>query len=130
MSQDRPTLLIIDDEPLMARFVADAADDAGFETIVTHDDEEFRNIVRQAPPHAISLDLGMPKADGIELLRFLGEAQFSGPVMVISGFDRRVIQTASRLGRELGLDMHGPVEKPARLALLAETLNEMKPKAA
>jgi hypothetical protein len=48
-------------------------------------------------------------------------------VLIISGFDRRVLDSAFRLGEALGLRMVGPLEKPARLEELEEILNQVRP---
>ena len=69
----------------------------------------------------------MPGMDGVELLRFLADQQFAAPVLIISGFDRRVLDSAFRLGEALGLSMAGPLEKPVRLQELEELLNRLKP---
>ena len=74
-----------------------------------------------------NLDLGMPGMDGVELLRFLAEQDFQAPVLIISGFDRRVLESAFRLGEALGLTMAGPLEKPVRLEELENLLNRLKP---
>jgi CheY-like chemotaxis protein len=75
----------------------------------------------------VVLDLGMPGMDGVELLRFLASEGFEEPVLIISGFDRRVLDSAFRLGSTLGLQMVGPLEKPARLEELEGILNQVRP---
>lgn len=122
-----PRLLLIDDEPALADFVAKAADLCGFHPVVTRQDQEFRDKFREARPHMVALDLGMPGMDGIELLRFLAAEGFQEPVLIISGFDRRVLESAFRLGLELGLQMVGPLEKPTRLGDLEAILNDLRP---
>ena len=69
----------------------------------------------------------MPGMDGVELLRFLSEQGFKGPVLIISGFDRRVLESAFRLGEALDLQMVGPLEKPARLDALEGLLKQHLP---
>ena len=122
----QPRLLLIDDEPALADFVANAAREPGFDPSVASDADSFRNRFRDVHPDGVALDLGMP-VDGVEMLRFLSDQEFDGPVLIISGFDRRVLESAFRLGEALGLTMMGPLEKPVRLEDLEELLKRMKP---
>lgn len=122
----QPRLLLIDDEPALADFLASAARECGFEPVVTSDDLEFRETFAADPPDMVALDLGMPGMDGVELLRFLAEQQYRSPVLIVSGFDRRVLESAFRLGEALGLSMAGPVEKPVRLDDLETVLSQLR----
>lgn len=121
-----PRLLLIDDEPALAEFLASAAEESGFEPVITEHDQEFRNAFIDHRPDMVALDLGMPGMDGIELIRFLAAQQYSSPVLIVSGFDRRVLESAFRLGEALGLTMVGPVEKPVRFEVLEEVLSRLK----
>lgn len=120
----RPRLLLIDDEPQLAAFVANAAKMCGFDPITTDRDDDFRARYGDGQPAMVALDLGMPGMDGVELLRFLSDQGFVGPVLIISGFDRRVLESAFRLGEALGLTMIGPLEKPVRLDTLETILKQ------
>jgi DNA-binding NtrC family response regulator len=122
-----PRLLLIDDEPALAAFVAKAADMCGFDPVIAEQDQEFRDSFHDQRPHMVVLDLGMPGMDGVELLRFLAAEGFQDPVLIISGFDRRVLDSAFRFGTALGLQMVGPLEKPARLEQLEDILNRLRP---
>lgn len=121
----QPHLLLIDDEPALADYLANASRSSGFEPIVTARDDEFREAFLRARPEMVALDLGMP-VDGVELIRFLAEHSYRGPVLIVSGFDRRVLESAFRLGEALGLSMAGPIEKPVRLEVLEELLAKLK----
>jgi len=122
----QPRLLLIDDEPTLAEFLADAARESGFDPFITSEDAEFRDAFRDQRPDMVALDLGMPGMDGVELIRFLADEDYRSPVLIVSGFDRRVLETAFRLGEALGLTMVGPVEKPVRFEVLEETLSRLK----
>src|SRR5918993_5162787 len=121
-----PRLLLIDDEPALAAFVAKAADMCGFEPLIADQDQQFRDLFKAERPQMVALDLGMPGMDGVELLRFLASEGYLEPILIISGFDRRVLESAFRFGEALGLQMVGPLEKPARLEQLEEILNRVK----
>ena len=122
-----PRLLLIDDEPALAAFVAKAADLCGFDPVIAEQDQQFRDSFCEHPPKMVVLDLGMPGMDGVELLRFLSSKEYRDPVLIISGFDRRVLESAYRYGEALGLQMVGPLEKPARLEELENILNQLRP---
>ena len=47
-------------------------------------------------------------------------------MLIISGFDRRVLESSFRLGEAHGLTMVGPLEKPVRLDTLETLLTELK----
>ena len=122
----QPRLLLIDDEPALAEYLANAARACGFEPIITARDEEFREAFVANHPEMVALDLGMPGMDGVELTRFLAGQDYRGPVLIVSGFDRRVLESAFRLGEALGLRMAGPIEKPARIDELESVLSKLK----
>ena len=122
----RPRLLLIEDEPILADFLANAARECGFDPIITAEDEHFRREFAADRPDVVALDLGMPGMDGVELIRFLAAESYRAPVLIISGFDRRVLESAFRLGEALGLIMAGPLEKPVRLEELEAFLTDLK----
>lgn len=122
-----PRLLLIDDEPVLAEYVAKAADLSGYEPLIAIGDDDFRSQFDAQKPAFVALDLGMPGSDGIELLRFLADRDFTGPVLIISGFERRILESAFNLGEALGLNMVGPLEKPARLDALEAIFKQLKP---
>ena len=124
MSQ--PRLLLIDDEPALAEFLATAARESGFDPVITGRDDEFRDAFLADRPDMVAVDLGMPGMDGVELLRFLAGHDYQNPVLIVSGFDRRVLDSAFRLGEALGLNMAGPVEKPVRFEDLGSLLTQLK----
>jgi DNA-binding response OmpR family regulator len=122
----QPRLLLIDDEPALADFLASAAQESGFDPLITARDDEFREAFLANRPEMVALDLGMPGMDGVELLRFLAEQDYRAPVLIVSGFDRRVLESAFRLGEALGLNMVGPIEKPVRFEVLEQTLSQLR----
>jgi DNA-binding response OmpR family regulator len=121
----RRRLLLVDDELSVAKFLAHAAEECGFEAIVTVTGESFRSQFKALAPHTVVLDLALPGSDGVELLRFLAEERCTARVILVSGFDQRVLEAAMRLGAAMGLRMAPPLHKPVRLnQLMAAIMDE------
>jgi DNA-binding response OmpR family regulator len=118
----RRRLLLIDDELSVARLIAHAAEECGFEAIITVTAESFRSQYLACDPEVVVLDLALPRSDGVELLRFLAEEKSGALVLPISGFDERVLEAAMRLGTALGLRMTGPLQKPVRIRQLMDAM--------
>lgn len=117
-----PLMLLIDDDPMVGRFLAHAVEECGYRALATINSESFRREYRLLRPDIVAVDLGIPGADGVEMLRFLAQEKCEAPIVIISGFDRRVLESAMRLGEALGLHMVGPLTKPVRFHELEELL--------
>jgi len=115
-------LLVIDDQPDLCEFISEAAAGLGYESRAVTEPEAFRRAVQDFQPTVVVLDLQMPDADGIELLRYLGERGSKAQVLVASGMDQRVLATAQKIGQAQGLHMLGALQKPILLADLEATL--------
>ena len=122
----QPRLLLIDDEPVLAEFLATVASEAGLDASIASTDADFRAQFLEEIPDMVALDLGMPGMDGVELLRFLADQQYRAPVLIVSGFDRRILESAFRLGEALGLNMAGPLGKPLRAHEFEDVLEDLR----
>ena len=107
-------LLIMVDEKEFASFVGKVAESAGYEVRMTDDPAVFRTLLAEWEPSHIALDLAMPQADGVEMLRFLAGQGCRAQIVIMSGFDNRVVEAAQRLGMERGLAIVGALQKPVR----------------
>jgi EAL domain-containing protein (putative c-di-GMP-specific phosphodiesterase class I) len=117
-------LLVIDDQPDLCEFISEAATGLGFESLAVTEPDAFRRAVQDFQPTVVVLDLQMPGADGIELLRYLGERGSKAQVLVASGMDQRVLATAQQIGKAQGLTMLGALQKPILLADLEVMLRQ------
>jgi EAL domain-containing protein (putative c-di-GMP-specific phosphodiesterase class I) len=120
-------LLVVDDDQGIGRLIKRVAEGSGFDVVVREDPRVLGKTARSWHPAIIIMDLQMPGVDGIELLRDLAADRSSAQVILTSGVDGKVLESALQLGRERGLSMAGMLEKPIRLETLRELLGTVKP---
>lgn len=93
-------ILIIDDEPLVRRSLARAAQSRGHEVREAKDGQEGEELWRQYEPELVYLDVLMPQRSGPDLLKIMGKT----PARVIlmsaysGGYD---LERAQSLGADL-----------------------------
>ena len=81
-------VLVVEDEPELAEKLARALDKAGFAADVAHDGERADLLGRSEPYDAVVLDLGLPRQDGISVLRGWRERGVGVPVLVLTARGR------------------------------------------
>ncbi len=114
--EERPRILVVDDDPRMLRFVRDTLGEAGYAPLVTGVPDDLAGLIRAERPALVLLDLLLPGRDGIELLEEVPELS-DLPVIFISGYGRD--ETIAR-AFELGADDYivkpfSPTELVARI---------------
>ena len=119
-------LLIYDDDEATGRLVSRVAALKSVDAVAVAEEAAFRASLNDRPPDVIALDLQLGDTDGIAQLRLLAEQKFAGVVVLMSGFDARVLGTAVALGRDLGLSIEGSLEKPIRVAALEQLLERLQ----
>lgn len=124
MNTAKPILLVVDDEPDMADFVAIAGESTGYEVKVAHSGREFQQVYLGSNPALIVMDVAMPDMDAIQLLEWLGDAGNVVPVILMSGYGDHMLSWASTLGSEKGNTVIETLSKPIKLEILENTLSE------
>ena len=116
MSASLGTILIVDDEPQIHRFLAPALAAAGYATLRAERGDEALRLAASRAPEAVLLDLGLPDMDGHEVLAKLRE--FSEvPIIILSARDRESEKISAL---DAGADDY--VEKPFGLGELLARL--------
>lgn len=115
-------LLVVDDEPAICSIICRIAEPLGFVVRTLNNSAQFLDTLRDFRPSLLILDLKMPDCDGIQLLQKLKEGQSQAQVIVISGMEQRVLNTAEKLGRSQGLKMLGVLHKPLKRLELEQRL--------
>ncbi len=77
------TILVVDDEPAIRRFLRTSLKGQGFDVIEAASGAEALEQVRSAAPELVVLDLGLPDLDGFEVIRRI-RAGSSLPIVVLT----------------------------------------------
>ncbi len=112
MTVSKNRVLIIDDDQRICRLIKRVADDLGIESFATDNPELFEPANLDFEPTIIFMDLQMPKLDGVELLRKLADQHSKAAIILASGMDKSIIETTEELGKSMGLNMAGFLQKP------------------
>ncbi len=121
-----PRVMIVDDDPGFGEFVRKVAQGCGFDALLMTEAAAFLAEIGRGQPDLIMLDLQMPGTDGVEVLRTLADSGCTASILVMSGFDAKVVDTARRLGAARGLKMVQVLTKPIRAADLRTVLTDFK----
>lgn len=106
------TLLIADDEIEIGEIIQAIAEDLGFKVTCVHEGLKVVDLVDRLKPDVIALDLRMPGADGVEIIRELGHRKCAANIILMSGMDQRTLSSVQALGREHALEIGTTLTKP------------------
>ena len=80
-------LLLVEDDPMIGEAIRAGLKREGFTVDWVHDAEAAAQVLRTDPFELLLLDLGLPKADGLTLLKSLRERGTALPVLIITARD-------------------------------------------
>ncbi len=83
---DRPSLLVVDDDEVLRTRLARALEERGYETWQAGGYDEAMAIARRESPEMAVVDLRMPGPSGLELLRDLKALDPETRVLVLTGY--------------------------------------------
>lgn len=126
----QPRLLLVDDDPFMLGMQSRMLRSMGYAMIGTAASADAAMLLLgegQAAVDIVICDLNMPGVDGLEFLRHLGDSEFGGSVILLSGEGPRIIHAVQRLLAGRPLLILGALEKPASRAALRMLLDRWQP---
>ncbi|MEO6430652.1 MAG: EAL domain-containing response regulator, partial [Nitrosospira sp.] len=123
-------ILVLDDESFMLKLLGRILLNLGFTSVIFCDNG--RSALEQITdasgrPNLILLDLNMPEMDGIEFVRHLVDRHYLGSLILISGEDERMLQTAEKLVRAHKIPILGYLHKPVKPDALSAMLEKWTP---
>ncbi|TVR80765.1 MAG: response regulator [Rhodospirillales bacterium] len=120
----RRRLLIVDDEPRFAAFVAKVAAPLGYDVEITTHGRDFQQAYQRNPPDVIAIDMVMPDIDGNELVLWLVRQNCDADIIIITGYSADYAVNARLLAEYKGLRSVRTLSKPVSVARLRETLSQ------
>ena len=113
MSNEKPLILVVDDEPDIRELIKDILEDEAYRVITASNGEEARLVFTQKQPQLVLLDIWMPDVDGITLLKEFKQQNTGVTIVMMSGHG--TIETAVEATRSGASDF---IEKPLSMAKL------------
>jgi two-component system response regulator ResD len=101
-----PTVLVVDDEPIVRDIVVRYLRREGFDTLEAGDGDRARGLLEERTPDLVVLDVMLPGTDGLELCRWI-RGRSALPVILLTA---RGEEADRIVGLELGADDY--VAKP------------------
>jgi DNA-binding response OmpR family regulator len=85
VSDDRPMVLVVDDEPVIADTLVEILNKSGYAAIAAYDGEDALETALLMPPELVIADVGLPGISGIEVATVLREKLPECKVLLLSG---------------------------------------------
>ena len=101
----KPLLLLVEDEPALARGLADSFRDEGFDVQVVMRGDQALAAIREHRPQLVVLDILLPGRSGLDVLRDLRASGNRVPVLMLTAKGEIVDRV---VGLELGADDYLP----------------------
>ena len=124
-------IVLLDDDEFMLRLLFRMLAQLGYSQLFACESGEqaLQHIVApEASVDLIFLDINMPGMDGVEFIRRLAHARYSGSVMLVSGEDSRSLASIEKLIEAQQLTSLGYLQKPVKPQELAARMEHFKPK--
>lgn len=121
-ADDRPLVLIVDDNELNRIVGRGLVEALGYEVRTAHDGLDAIDQCRRLPPHVVLMDLNMPVLPGIEATRRLRELQRLGEVAPFAVIAATADDSPEARRACLAAGMDGFMTKPIELRVLREQL--------
>jgi two-component system KDP operon response regulator KdpE len=124
---NRPLVLVADDEPQITKLVALTLTEEGFRVVTARDGEEALDRVATLRPDVVLLDIVMPGMDGIEVLHQLREWHPVPVILLTARSSKADVATGLDLGADdyIAKPLH-PRELAARVRAVLRRASRMQ----
>lgn len=120
---ENPRVLIIDDEEAVCDLIEAVAESAGFQAVSASRPEAIKSSL-DGEFDLVVLDLSLGLVDGIEVMTDLGARRKGLPLILVSGADQSLLESAGRIAEMHKLRVIGTFSKPVPLDVLRAAMLE------
>ncbi len=120
--------LIVDDSKSIQEYLYVLLKDMGIEyvSLATSGKKALDEMHSSNMPYQLILcDINMPEMDGLEFMRHLGEENYTGYIVLISGEHARILESTEHLAKAHNLNVIGAIKKPVTPENLDEMLKQV-----
>jgi signal transduction histidine kinase/ActR/RegA family two-component response regulator len=117
---DRPRLLVVEDDPDLCELLCRILYRAGFSTLSARNGREAMKLLKTETLDLLITDMVMPEMDGIELIRLLQKERPNIPIIALSGVEDTI--EYRRIATQLGV--RAALRKPVKRAHLIGAVND------
>ena len=118
-------VLLVDDDPFALKLLTRQLANLGLGEVVACEQAETALALLESGNPGFGLilcDLQMPGMDGVEFIRQLARIGYAGGLVLVSGEDERILQTADKLSKAHRLRVLGSLHKPVSIEQLRQVL--------
>ena len=123
MNDGTPRALVIDDEEAICELIAAVGESAGFTVASASTPDEITSSL-DGDFDLVVLDLSLGLVDGIEVMSRLGVRHRGLPIILVSGADQTLLESAGRIAELHKLRVIGTFAKPFSLDVLRSAMQE------
>lgn len=123
MTSAAPRVLVIDDEEAVCELIVTVAESAGFNARSASTPDAINTAI-EGEFDLVVLDLTLGLVDGIEVMSVLGSRHRGLPIILVSGADQSLLETAGRIAELHKLRVIGTFSKPFSLDVLRAAMQD------
>lgn len=124
------SILLIDDDPFYSQLVVEVLNNLGYDEVaIANDGNSGLDRLKSSEPRydVVICDLNMPEMNGVEFIRHASKTGFDGGIILLSGENKRMLETAYGVAKTHDANILGAMAKPINPDELRETMNRLQP---
>ncbi len=124
------SILLIDDDPFYSQLAVEVLNNLGFDEVaVANDGNTGLNCLTGTDLHydVVICDLNMPEMNGVEFIRHASQTGFDGGIILLSGENKRMLETAYGVAKTHDANILGAMAKPINPDELREAMGRLQP---